>query len=164
MKIKHVLVSFLSLLVYFSVYGEINEPLRGNSYTDFGEYEIVLSDEPMMVGDRELVTYDLNYKNLNDLVKIGIDQKKNCQKFIVKHPSFEIEYICTRNGFGVCAMEDQYATLNKKVISYLLDGDQFNCQILILPEKRPTDELLHLIAGYFPQLISKEVRNIVNKT
>ncbi len=164
MKVMKILISLLALLVFLPVSADITKPLSGDSYTEFGEYTIIPSDEPIMLGIHELETYDLKYENVDHVVKIAIDDRKRCKKFIVKHPCFEIQYECNKKGFGVCKIDKKYASLEEECVNRMLDEAQFDCQELLLSEPRPNDELLHTIAGFFPQLLVDNVRKVVKST
>lgn len=152
------IITLVALLV-----GTLNlsarSPLRGESFTEFGEYNITVSDEPLLVNGKEVLTYDLEYTNLKHKIKIGIDEKRRCKNFIVKHPGFEIQYVCTKKGFGVKLMEPGYATIQQNVINAIMDNNQFNYQQLITPNEEPLEDILHLIACYFPHLINKDIRS-----
>lgn len=158
MKNKIGIISVLAMM-FITLNVNAMSPLRGESHTEFGNYNIRISDEPLIIDGEKLLTYDLEYTNLNKVVKIGIDEMRRCKKFIVKHPGFEIQYDCTKKGFGVRLMEPRYAKLQPRVINTIMDNNQFNYQQIIVAEERPVEDLLHLIACYFPHLICKDIRS-----
>lgn len=161
MKVKNYVMSVMFLMIVGTLSLNAGQPIRGESYTEFGDYSIVLSDTPMVINGKELITYDLKYSNVNDVIKIGIDETKRCKNFIVKHPGFEIEYVCTKKSFGVSMMDPEYSSIALETVNAIMDNNQFKYQERILSEQQPTDELLQLIASYFPQLILKDVRNLI---
>jgi hypothetical protein len=162
MKNKTEIIALILVMLSFAVNIHAGQPLRGESYTEFGDYSIKVSDTPLVIDGVSIPTYEIEYSNLNDVVKIGIDEQKRCKNFIVKHPGFEIQYVCNKNGFGVRFMEEEYASLQPGIINAIMDNNQYNYQRVIVPAEKPTEDLLHLIACYFPQLISKDIRKAMN--
>lgn len=160
MKVKNLLLAALSIMIVLPAFADITEPLCGDSYTAFGDYVLKPSNESVIIGGTELTTYDLEYANLGQVVKIAVDTKKNCRKFIVMHPNFEVEYVCKKNGFGVCRIEKKYASLESEFVNRIMDESQFSKQEIIMTEARPTEELLHAIAGFFPKLIKEDIRQL----
>jgi hypothetical protein len=151
-------------LLLISVSGKCgSDPIQGKSYTEFGDYKVSPSDEPLTIKGQEVVSYDLQYSNLGQTVKIGVLEGKRCKKFIVRYPSFEIQYNCTKRAFGVKRLEDQFTSINPAIVNTVLDMEQFDRQALILTESQPDDQLLHLIACYFPCLMDKKVRQLVER-
>jgi len=168
MKTKNIFSLFLAMMLTITLSSfemhDLNKPLSGNSYSDFGDYVITLSEDPLEIDGVSLETYDLVYQNLDDVVKIAVDNKKRCTNYIVKHPGFECQYTCNKYGFGARLISSQYASLDPMVVSYLMDGEQFECQAKLVTEEKSNAELLHMIAGYFPKLIDEDVRKLVKKS
>lgn len=162
MKNKTEIITLILVMLSFVFNLNATQPMRGNSHTEFGDYSIKLSDKPMIIDGIEFPTYEIEYSNLNDVVKIGIDTQKKCQNFIVKHPGFEIQYVCSKKGFGVKLLDDEYARLNQGTINAIMDNNQFNYQQVIVSDEKPLEDLLHLIACYFPQLICQDIRTAMN--
>lgn len=162
MKNKTEIITLILVMLSFVFNLNATQPMRGNSYTEFGDYSIKLSDKPMIIDGIELPTYEIEYSNLNDVVTIGIDTQRKCQNFIVKHPGFEIQYVCSKKGFGVKLLENEYAHLNPGTINAIMDNNQFNYQQVIVADEKPLEDLLHLIACYFPQLICQDIRTAMN--
>ena len=152
----------LSLMVLFalSAFGEGIEPMKGSSHTEFGDYTIMLSENPLVLDNKELITYDLQYSNVKQVIRIGIEKTKRCRNFVVKYPNFEIQYVCSKKGFGVKRVDPEFISVKPEAVTALLDETQFNYQQLILSEEQETEELLHLIACFFPKLINAEVRKM----
>lgn len=130
--------------------------LSGNSLTDFGKYVVTVSDEPMIINGEKVKTYDLNYENTNNPVQIGVVQERNCVSYIVHSDEFEIQYSCKKGVFGVKKMDSKYQTLPKEEVNAKLDKVNYFSQRVICTNKKSEDELLGLIACYFPILINEE--------
>jgi hypothetical protein len=130
--------------------------LSGTSLTDFGKYTIVNSDAPMVVNNEVIKTYDLMYENTNNSVRIGLVKEKNCTTFLVRSDEFEIEYTCINGVFGVKKIEDKYRELPQEEMRAKLDKVAYYSQRVICQNKKTNDELLGLIACYFPNLVNEE--------
>ncbi len=130
--------------------------LTGTSLTDFGKYTIVNSDVPMVVNDEAIKTYDLMYENTSSMVRIGLVKEKNCTTFIVRTDEFEVEYTCNKGVFGVKKIEKKYQELPKEEIDNRLNRVSYFSQRVICQNKKSEDELLGLIACYFPNLVKEE--------
>lgn len=130
--------------------------LTGNSLTEFGKYTVTVSEKPMIIENQAVKTYDLNYENTINPVKIGVVQEKECTKYIVRSDEFEIQYSCKKGVFGAKKIESQYQTLSKEEIEAKLDRVNYLAQRVICTNKKSEDELLGLIACYFPALVNDE--------
>lgn len=130
--------------------------MTGSSLTDFGKYTLVNSDVPMVVNNQALKTYELRYENTNSPVLIGLVKEKDCTTFIVRSDEFEIEYTCDKGVFGVKKMERKYQELSKEEMALKLNKVSYYSQRVICKSKKSEDEILGLIACYFPNLVNEE--------
>lgn len=132
------------------------QALTGNSLTEFGNYSITVADAPMMINNEAVKTYDLMYDNTSNPVKIGVIKTEECSKFIVRTDEFEVQYTCNKGVFGVKKIEAQYQQLPKEEIDAKLERFNYFSQRVICQDKKSEDELLGLIACYFPKLIKED--------
>jgi hypothetical protein len=157
MKTKLALVTIgLLLASLFAVAIEKEAPVvSGQSLTEFGQYTISFSPEAMKIGDEVLDTYKLVYSELDSPILIGVKKTKKCKNFIVRTEGFEIEYICDKHVFGVKKMNEKYREVNLSMVNERLDNFQYFTQRVITQYPKSEEELLGLIACYFP-LLTKE--------
>ncbi|MCF6357130.1 MAG: hypothetical protein L3J54_04925 [Draconibacterium sp.] len=132
------------------------QELKGTSLTDFGNYTISHADVPMVINNIIVETYDLNYSNNSCNVRIGLIKEKKCTTFIVRTDDFEIEYTCNQGVFGVKKIEKKYQQFPKETNDCKLDRVGYLAQQVICQNKKSEDELLGLIACYFPNLVKEE--------
>ena len=132
------------------------QALTGNSLTEFGNYSITVANTPMMVNNEAVKTYDLMYDNTSNPVKLGVVKTEDCSKFIVRTDEFEVQYTCNKGVFGVKKIEAQYQQLPKEEIDAKLERFNYFSQRVICQDKKSEDELLGLIACYFPKLIKED--------
>jgi hypothetical protein len=130
--------------------------LTGNSLTEFGKYTIVASDEPMVINNEAVKTYDLKYENTINQVRVGLVQEEQCTIFVVRTDDFEIQYSCNKGVFGVRKIESRFQTLPKEVLDAKLDRVNYFSQRVICTNKKSEEELLGLIACYFPKLVNED--------
>ncbi|MFY9153632.1 MAG: hypothetical protein WAO52_16560 [Prolixibacteraceae bacterium] len=132
--------------------------ISGESFTEVGQYSISPSSESLNIGDEALKTYELKYANCASPVLIGVKKtKKNCLNFIVRTSNFEVEYVCNKHVFGVKRINKEYQTISCDEIAKMMDNADFYTQRIITQNPRSEEELLGLIACYFPSLIKHDM-------
>jgi uncharacterized secreted protein with C-terminal beta-propeller domain len=110
----------------------------------------------MVVNNVTVETYDLAYASSNCKVRIGLVKEKKCTTFIVRTDGFEVEYTCNQGVFGVKKIEKKYQEFPKEANECKLDRASYFAQKVICQNKKSDDELLGLIACYFPNLVKEE--------
>lgn len=130
--------------------------LTGNSLTDFGKYTVMVSEMPLVLDDEVVKTYEVTYENTSNPVHIGVVKEKECVTYVVRSDEFEIEYTCNNGVFGVKKIESRFQTLPKEELDAKLNRVSYFSQRVICTNKKSEDEILGLIACYFPQLINEE--------
>lgn len=130
--------------------------LTGNSLTEFGKYTIEKSKIPMVVGNQVLETWELSYENTSNLVQIGVVKEKNCTTFIVRTDEFEIQYACNKGVFGVQKIDPKFSEIPKEEMDAKLNRVSYFAQRVICQNQKSKEELLGLIACYFPALINEQ--------
>ena len=130
--------------------------LTGNSLTDFGKYTVMVSEMPMVLDNEVVKTYELTYENTANPVHVGVVEEEECVTYVVRSDEFEIEYTCNNGVFGVKKIESRYQTLPKEELDAKLNRVSYFQQRVICTNKKSEDEILGLIACYFPKLINEE--------
>jgi hypothetical protein len=124
--------------------------------TELGQYSINTSSEALRIGDETLKTYELKYSNSDSPVLIGVKKTKKCMNFIVRTDNFEVEYVCNKHVFGVKRINKEYQTVSRETIDKMMDNADFYSQRVISQYPKTEEELLGLIACYFPSLIKDQ--------
>jgi len=130
--------------------------LTGNSLTEFGKYTIVNSDVPMVLDNKVVPTYNLLYDDINNPIRIGVLKDKECTSFVIRSDEFEVMYQCQKHVFGVKKIDKKYQTLPSDANNEKLNKVSYYAQRVICQNPKSEDELLGLIACYFPHLINEE--------
>lgn len=149
-------MSFLLVCLFTTAKEKGSLLISGQSLTEFGQYSLQLSSQPMKIGNEELKTYELVYENSDSPVLIGIKKTKKCMNFIVRTDNFEVEYVCKEHVFGVKRINKDFQTIDTNAINEMLDNADFYSQRVISQNPKTEEELLGLIACYFPSLIKDE--------
>lgn len=160
MKTKLAILTFGLLLVsLFAVAKERGTTVvSGQSLTELGQYTISLSPETITIGNEVLNTYQLVYSESDSPVLIGVKKTKKCMNFIVRTEGFEIEYVCNKHVFGVKKVNEAYREVDLATVNAMLDNSQYYTQRVISQTPKNEEELLGLIACYFPLLIKEQFR------
>ena len=158
MKTKLILTVLCVLMVSITSFAHKKGPMEitGNSSTEFGSYQIVMSSNPMVLNNEAVKTYDLTYGNTVKTIRIGVVPSKKCINFIVKSDIFEIEYVCNKGVFGVKKLNSDYLSIKRDVNDGCMNRAQYFAQRIISQNPKTEEELLGLIACYFPQLINED--------
>ncbi|HYQ57243.1 MAG TPA: hypothetical protein VEP89_07825 [Draconibacterium sp.] len=160
MKTKLVLLSICIAILSLGATAKIEDgmAMTGNSLTEFGKYTIVKSDVSMIHENQVMPTYELTYENVGSPVMVSIlnEKDKKCKTFIVRTDEFEIEYACRNNVFGVKKIESRFQQLPKEEMELKLDKAAYFAQKVICQNKKSDDDMLGLIACYFPDLVKDE--------
>ena len=158
MKTKLFLLTICVALLSLGASAKIKDgqALTGNSLTDFGKYTVMVSDAPMVINDEVVKTYDLTYEKTANPIRIGVVKGEECVIFVVRTDDFEVQYTCNKGIFGVKKIDPKYQTLPKEEMDAKLDRVSYFSQRVICNNQKSEDELLGLIACYFPSLINDE--------
>ena len=132
------------------------QSLTGNSLTEFGKYTIMVSDAPMVLNNEVVKTYDLMYENTVNPVRVGLVKEEKCTTYVVRTDDFEIQYTCNKGVFGVKKIESRFQTLPKEEMDAKLDRVNYFSQRVICTNVKSEEELLGLIACYFPKLVNED--------
>jgi hypothetical protein len=158
MKTRLLILIVIVLAFSFNASAMINEgkALNGNSFTGFGNYSIVNAEVPMVLNNQEVQTFELSYENSGSKILIGVLQEKDCKKFVVKSSKFEVQYECNKGIFGVKKIDKKFQELPNEAMLARLNNTNLFAQRVICKNKTSENELLGLIACYFPNLINEE--------
>jgi hypothetical protein len=132
------------------------QSLTGNSLTEFGKYTVMVSDAPMVINNEVVKTYDLMYENTSNPIRVGLVKEEKCTTYVVRTDDFEIQYTCNNGVFGVKKIENRFQTLPKEEMDAKLDRVNYFSQRVICTNEKSEEELLGLIACYFPKLVNED--------
>ena len=149
-------IFLLTLVMGVSAKVKEGQTITGNSMTNFGKYTIVKSESPMVINNQTVTTYELMYENTANPVRIGVVKEKKCTTFVVRSDQFEVQYDCNKSIFGVKKMDKKYRELPETSCDSKINKVSFYAQRVISQNPKTEDELLGLIACYFPTLVDEQ--------
>ena len=158
MKTKLFILTICVAVLSLSASAKIKDgqALTGNSLTEFGKYTVMVSDAPMVINNEVVKTYDLMYENTSNPIRVGLVKEEKCTTYLVRTDDFEIQYTCNKGVFGVKKIENRFQTLPKEEIDAKLDRVNYFSQRVICTNEKSEEELLGLIACYFPKLVHED--------
>jgi len=158
MKTKILILTFSLLVACLVTSAKTKEAslISGQSLTELGDYAISTSNKSLTIGNETLKTYRLDYTNSDSPVLIGVKKTKKCINFVVRTDNFEVEYICKNHVFGVKRIDKAYQTVNTDLVNEMMNNAQYYTQRIISQNPKTEEELLGLIACYFPSLLKDQ--------
>ena len=158
MKTKLFILTICVAVLSLSASAKIKDgqALTGNSLTEFGKYTLTASDAPMVINNEVVKTYDLMYENTSNPIRVGLVKEEKCTTYVVRTDDFEIQYTCNKGVFGVKKIENRFQTLPKEEMDAKLDRVNYFSQRVICTNEKSEEELLGLIACYFPKLVNED--------
>ncbi len=129
--------------------------LKGNSNTNFGNYEI--KELPPVNTDGETMrAFELTYENAQKPVLIYLDERSNCTDYIVRSKNLEVRYACKKASFGVQLLSGKQMKYDPEINALFLSEEEFQNQKKISEGSLPISAALGLIANYYPGLLKSE--------
>ena len=158
MKTKMYFLAVFLLAMVMGVSAKIKEgqSITGNSLTNLGKYSIVVSETPMVLDSQAVPTYELMYEKTANPVRIGVIKEKRCTTYVVRSDQFEVMYACDKGVFGVKKMDKKLRELPAETSDSKINKTSFYAQRVISQGQKSEDELLGLIACYFPNLVDEQ--------
>lgn len=133
--------------------------LKGNSNTNFGNYEIK-ELPPVNENGETMRAFELTYENAHQPVLIYLDERSNCKDYIVRSKNLEVRYACKKSSFGVQLLSGKQMKYDPALNALFLSEDEFQNQKKISEGGLPISDALELIANFYPGLLkSKDLLN-----
>lgn len=148
-------IGFVALLCAVLVKANAGNKITGESNTQFGKYSIESAQEVVTYKNEKLPAYRLCYDNCSKPVLIGVQKTDGCKNFIVTLDDLQIVYTCKKGVFGVGKKPKQKST--SMDVNEAIDAKQFTFQKIITQKSKTEEELLGLIACYYPSLIKSSL-------
>ncbi|TKG97122.1 hypothetical protein EYV94_01460 [Puteibacter caeruleilacunae] len=153
-------IALVLIMASASFASKNNVELTGESPTSFGKYTIQATGNTVFINGKEMKTYDMVYENARHQFQIAVEKTKKCRNFIVRTEDFEIRYMCDKGVFGVTKVPRKYRSIDEAYTDRHLDTKSFANQKVLTQKPKTEEELLGLIACYFPMLLKDEARRV----
>jgi hypothetical protein len=127
----------------------------GKTHSALGDYKIELAENPILINGEQLKAFIISYQNSPLVVKVAIQNQKNCKNYIVLSDKLSIQYVCNESYFGVEKLDKSLAKEGYVTNDETLNRAEYFHQKVIAPGKRGELENAQLIATFFPMLIKE---------
>ncbi|MCE5345794.1 MAG: hypothetical protein LLG13_05820 [Bacteroidales bacterium] len=143
------------LLVAFSTASFAREFVGGGkTHSSLGDYKIYTADNPVTINGEQFKAYQISYQNSPMEVTIVIKKDKKCKNYIVLSDKLSVQYVCNESYFGVQKLDKSLKKDGYSTSDALLERSEYFHQKVLAPGRRGEVDNAHLIAAYFPRLIS----------
>lgn len=149
---KVLMITTLLTLVSASVFGE-KVVAKGPTYSSFGNYKLISSDELIPLMDKNCHTFTISYDKTPLAVRIIVCKEKNCRTYLVLSDKLNIQYVCRNEYFGVERISKKFEAMGYKTTDTWLNRLEYFHQKVLGPGQLTDIEATSLIAAYFPMLI-----------
>lgn len=157
MKKKNRIISFLLMAL---IAGSMNVFAGGgNNFVD--EYKISPKEnfEPEKAFQ---LSWEITYGESKRPVQVLLTETSRGDVYIVRTKYFEVKYIATQKGFGVRYVKDSEMVVPESLCKQVLNSTQMESQKVITLSKIDHQKALQLIAGFLPELVNEQYKNILN--
>jgi uncharacterized CHY-type Zn-finger protein len=127
---------------------------KGSSNSAFGDYKIEQLDDHMMLQGKELDKYMISYEKSDMKVVVVVDKQKKCKKYYVLTDKAPIQYECNGVYFGIKKLDNELLTSGFATSMEKLNKQVYYHQRVLASGTTATLDHLHLIAAYYPELVS----------
>ncbi len=128
----------------------------GQTFTAFGDYRIETADNTVSFLGKDCEAYYIKYQNSPLETKIIICKDRNCRRYVVISDKLAIQYVCTKDYFGVEKLEKKFESEGYVTSDNNLNRYEYFHQKVLGPGQKTVLEATQLIAAYYPNLIKPE--------
>lgn len=157
MKRKNFIISFLLVAL---LAGSLNVFAGGeNSFVD--EYKISPKEnfEPTKAFQQ---SWEITYGESKRPVQILLKQTRKGDEYIVRTSYFEVKYVNTSKGFGAREVNAADLIVPESLNNQVVNQEKLMAQKVITMSQVDSSKALKLIAGFLPELINDQYKNILN--
>lgn len=129
---------------------------QGATNTQFGNYVVKISDQPVIVEGEKATAYLITYDKSSVSIEVVVDKEKNCKNYIVISDGLSVMYTCNGVYFGVNRIDDKYGKDGYVTDETNLDKLNYFHQKLIVHGKLEEAPAASIIACYYPLLIAQK--------
>ena len=157
MKRKKLIINFLLVAL---LAGSLNVFAGGeNNFID--EYKIS-PKENFEASKLFQQSWEITYGESKRPVQILLKETKNGDEYIVRTGYFEVKYVNTEKGFGARAIRTSDLIVPESLNDQVVNSAQMSAQRIISMSRVDREKALKLIAGFLPELINDQYKNILN--
>ncbi|HKJ44149.1 MAG TPA: hypothetical protein VKA27_18775 [Sunxiuqinia sp.] len=107
-------------------------------------------------------SWEITYGESKRPVQILLKQTRRGDEYIVRSKYFEVKYVNSEKGFGVQYLKNGELIVPENLNYQVINAHQMDSQKVISMNKVDQQKVLKLIAGFLPDLINEQYKNILN--
>ena len=91
-----------------------------------------------------------------------LKETKKGEEYIIRTNYFEVKYVNSEKGFGARAMKVTDMIVPENLNAQVVNAQELGRQEVISLSKVDRQKALDLIAGFLPELVNSQYKNILN--
>ncbi|MHA7112300.1 hypothetical protein ACRTDU_19405 [Sunxiuqinia elliptica] len=107
-------------------------------------------------------SWEITYGESKRPVQVFLKETKKGEEYIIRTNYFEVKYVNSEKGFGARSMRVSELVVPESLNEQVLNQDQLSRQKVITMSQIDRQEALDLIAGFLPELVNDQYKNILN--
>lgn len=159
---KIFLITVLAIAVCLSSYAR-KLVAEGNTYSALGKYKVEIDDKYMYFNGLEHKPYVISFENTDLEARVLITMEKGCRKYYVLSDDLSIQYVSTRNYFGVEKLDKELKNEGYSTSDSALNREEYYRQKVITRGADWKRNKTSLIAAYFPMLLNNQESILASK-
>lgn len=136
---------------------------EGNTYTALGKYKVELDDKYVKLNGFEHKPYVISFENSDLEARVFITMERGCRKYYVLSDNLSVQYVSTRNYFGVEKLDKELEQEGYSTSNSALNRSQYFRQKAITDGNEWRRDKTSLIAAYFPMLLNNPENILASK-
>jgi hypothetical protein len=159
---KIFLIAVLAIAVCLSSYAR-KLVAEGNTYSALGKYKVEIDDKYMIINGLEHKPYVISFENSDMEARVFITMERGCRKYYVLSNDLSIQYVSTRNYFGVEKLDKELEKEGYRTSDSALNRAEYFKQKAITSGTEWKRNKTPLIAAYFPMLLNNQENVLASK-
>lgn len=107
-------------------------------------------------------SWEITYGESKRPVQVLLRETKKGEEYIIRTNYFEVKYVNTERGFGARSMKTGEMIVPENLNAQVINSNQLNSQEIISMSRVDREKALGLIAGFLPELVNDQYKNILN--
>jgi hypothetical protein len=136
---------------------------EGNTYSALGKYTVEIDDNYMTINGLQHKPYVISFENSDLEAKVFVTMERGCRKYYVISDDLSIQYVSTRNYFGVEMLDKALEKEGYRTPDNSLNRSEYFRQKRITSGTSWKRDKTSLIAAYFPMLLNDPENFIASK-
>lgn len=159
---KIFLIAVIAIAFCFSSYAR-KLVAEGETYSALGKYKVELDDKYVKINGFEHKPYVISFENTDLEARVFITMERGCRKYYVLSDDLSIQYVSTRNYFGVEKLDKDLEKEGYSTDDSSLNRSAYFRQKAITPGNEWKRDKTTLIAAYFPMLLNNQENILASK-